>query len=237
MFVEASKSCLKRALNWSRVRFSNSSSRVWKALCAAPSVYMPYQSAASGVSSVIPCFDNVLLMVLSHLWSLFGLRSSPSPENIGSFAGFGGVGLAGPGSAMVCVGCGGGGSGSSGGEVSFLGLLVLSGLSIGVPGIDCSLECLCDGTQVSGQLPNSPAMLGARHVLAAKGRAGVRSVSETSCAAALAAAACSSTLRFSLCIICSVLSSSSESVSRSPGRSAVCLGASARPGAGPGVCT
>ena len=162
---------------------------------------------------------------------MFGLRSSPSPENIGSFAGFGGGSLAGHGSAMVCVGRGGGGSGSSGGEVSFLGLLVLSGLSIKVPGIDCSLE----GTRVSGQLQNSPATLGAHHLLSADGRAGVHSVSETSCAAAPAAAAYSSTRRSSLCIICSALSSSSESVSRSPGRSAVCLGASDGPGMGPGV--
>ena len=126
-------------------------------------------------------------------------------------------------------------SGSSGGEVSFLGLLVLSSLSIKVPGIDCSLECVCEGTRVSGRLPNSPTTLGARHLLAAEGRAGVRSVSETSCAAALAAAACSSTLRSSLCTISSALSCSSESVSRSPGRSAICLGVSAGPGVGPGV--
>ena len=77
-------------------------------------------------------------------------------------------------------------------------------------------------------------MLGARHLLV-EVRAGVGSVSKTSCAAALAAAACSSTRRSSLCIICSVLSSSSESVSRSPGRRAVCLGASAGPGVGLGV--
>ena len=81
----------------------------------------------------------------------------------------------------------------------------------------------------------SPATLVARKLLAAEGPARVRSVSETSCAAALAAAACSSTRRSSLCIICSALSSSCECVSRSPGRSAVCLGASAEPGVGPGV--
>ena len=195
---------------------------------------MPYQSATSGVSSVIPDFDKVFLMVLNHLWSLFGLRSSPSPENLGSFAGFGRGSLAGPGLTIVFVVLGGGGSGSSGGDVSFLGLLGLSGLSINVPGIDCSLECVCEGTRVSGRLPNSPVTLGARHLLA-EGRGGVRSVSETSCAAALAAAACSSTRRSSLWIICSALSSSSESVSKSPGRSAVCLGASAGPGVGPGV--
>ena len=171
--------------------------------------------------------------MLFDLW--FGLRSSPSPENMGSFAGFGGGSLAGPGSAIVCVGRGGGGSGSSGGEVSFLGRLVLSGPSIKVPGIDCSLECVCESTRVSGRLPNSPATRGARHLLAAEGRAGVRSVSETSCAAALAASPCSSTCRSSVCIICSVLSSSSESVSRSAGRSAVSLGASTGPGVGPGV--
>ena len=135
----------------------------------------------------------------------------------------------------MCVGCGGGGSGSSGGEVSFLGGLVLSGLLIKVSGIDCSLECVFEGPRVSGRLPNSPTTLGARHLLAAEGRASVRSISETSYAVALAAAACSSTRRSSLCIICSALRSSSESVSRSPGRSAVCLGASAGPGMGPGV--
>ena len=77
-------------------------------------------------------------------------------------------------------------------------------------------------------------MLGARHLLV-EGCAGVRSVSETSCTAALAAATCSSTRRSSLCTIWSVDSSSSESVSRSPGRSAVCLGVSAGHGVGPGV--
>ena len=97
----------------------------------------------------------------------------------------------------MCVGRGGG-SGSSGGEVSFLGLLALSELSIKVPGINCSLECICESTLVSGRLPNSPATLGARHLLAAEERAGVRSVSETSYAAALAAAACSSARRSSL---------------------------------------
>ena len=77
-------------------------------------------------------------------------------------------------------------------------------------------------------------MLGAHHLLV-EGCAGVRSVSETSCAAALAAAACSSTRRSSLSTIWPAESSSSESVSRSPGRGAVCLGASAGPGVGPGV--
>ena len=195
---------------------------------------MPYQSATSGVSSVIPDFARVFIMVLNHLWSLFGLRSSPSPENLGSFGGFGSGSLAGPGSAIVFVGRGGGGSGSSGGEVSFLGLVVLSGLTIKAPGTDCSLDWICKGTCDSGRLPNRPATLGARHLLAER-RAGMRSVSETSCAAALAAAACSSTRRSSLWIICSALSSSYESVSKCPGRSAVRLGTSAGPGVGPGV--
>ena len=97
----------------------------------------------------MPDFDKVFLIVLNHLWSLFGLRSSPSPENIGSFAGFGGGRLAGPGSPIVYVERGGGGSGSSGVEVSFLGLLALSGLSIKFPGIACSLDCVCEGTRVS----------------------------------------------------------------------------------------
>ena len=122
------------------VRFSCSSSRVWKALCAAESVYMPYLSATSGVSSVIPDFARHFLMVLNHLWSLFGLKSSPSSENLGSSGSFGGGGLAGPGSAIVFSGTGVGGSGSSGADASFLGLLGLSGLSIKVPGIECSLE-------------------------------------------------------------------------------------------------
>ena len=81
---------------------------------------------------------------------MFGLRSSPSSENIGSFAGLGGGSLAGPGSAIAYVGRGGGGSGSSGGEVSFPGCLALSGLSIKVPGIDCSLDRVCEGPRVSG---------------------------------------------------------------------------------------
>ena len=97
---------------------------------------MPYQSATSGVSSVIPDLARVFLMVLNHLGSLFGLRSSPSPENLGSFGGLGRGSLAGPGSAIVFLGCGGGGSGSSVGEVSFLDLLVLSGLTIKAPGTD-----------------------------------------------------------------------------------------------------
>ena len=101
---------------------------------------MSYQSVTSGVSSVIPDVDRVFLMVLHHLWSLPGSRSSPSPENIGSFAGFGSGSLAGPGSAIVFSGAGGGGSGRSGGEVSFLGLLGLSRLSINVPRIECSLD-------------------------------------------------------------------------------------------------
>ena len=122
------------------MRLSYSSSRVWKALCAAPSVYMPYQSATSGVSSVIPDFARHFLMVLNHLCSLFGLRSSPSPENLGSSGSLGGGALAGPGSAIVSSGAGGGGSGSSGGEVSFSGLLGLSELLINVPGIECSID-------------------------------------------------------------------------------------------------
>ena len=79
-------------------------------------------------------------MVLNHDWSLFGFRSSPSPENLGSSGSFGGGGLAGPRSAIVFWGAGGGGSGSSGGEVSFLGGLDLSRLSINVTGIECSLD-------------------------------------------------------------------------------------------------
>ena len=207
---------------------------VWKALCAAPSVCMPYQSATSGVSSVIPDFARVLLIFLNHLWSFFELRSSPSPENLGSFRGFGREGLAGPGSAIVFLGGRGGGSGSSGGEISFLGLLVLSGLIIKALGTDCSLDCICKGSCDSGRLLNSPTTLGARQRLA-EGHAGVPSVSETSCAATLTAATCSRTLHSSLWIICSALGSSSEFVSRSPGSSAVCLGASAGPGVGPGL--
>ena len=57
---------------------------------------------------------------------------------------------------------GGGGSGSSGGDVSFLGLLGLSGVSIKVPGIDCSLEGVGEGTCDAGRLPNSPTTLAAR---------------------------------------------------------------------------
>ena len=129
----------------------------------APSLYMPYQSATSGVSSVIPDFARYVFMILNHLWSLFGLSSSRSPENLGSSGSFGGAGLTGPGSAIVFLGGGGGGSGSSGGDVLFLGLLGLSGVSIKVPGIDCSLDGICESTCDVGRLPNSPTMLAARH--------------------------------------------------------------------------
>jgi hypothetical protein len=155
---------------------------------------------------------------------------------VGGFGSFGGGGLAGPASAMVPVspvgGGGGGGSGSLGGGLPFLGL---SGVSIKAPGTERSLEGACEGAWDAVWLPNIPTRLGARHLLA-EGRVGVRSVSETSCAAALAAAALSSRRRSSLWVICSAVRSSSESVSRSPGRRCVGLGSvSAWAGVGPGV--
>jgi len=79
-------------------------------------------------------------------------------------------------------------------------------------------------------------MLGARHMLVV-GRSGGRSVCEVCCAAALAAAL-SSRRRASLWMCSSAvrLWSSSESVSRSPGRRWVVLaGVSDEPGVGPGV--
>ena len=105
------------------------------------------------------------------------------------------------------------------------------------PGTDCSLECVCEGAWEADWLPKGPSTLGARHLLVAR-RVGVCCVSETSCAAALAAAARSCMRRVSLAIICSVERSPSESVSRSPGRRCVVTvdgPASSWPGVGPGV--
>jgi len=81
-------------------------------------------------------------------------------------------------------------------------------------------------------------MLGARHRLVVE-RSGGLSVSEECWATALAAALCSSR-RASLSMSSSAvrLWSSSESVSRSPGRrELVHAGVSTEPGVGPGVCS
>ena len=91
------------------------------------------------------------LTVLSHRWSLSGLRSSPSPLNIGGLGSLGEGNLVGPGSAIMPVGvsgAGGNGSGHLGGCLLFLGLDSLSGVSgmnVPVSGSDCSL-CSLEGT-------------------------------------------------------------------------------------------
>ena len=158
---------------------------------------------------------------MSHRLSLSGLRSSPSPLKQGGLGGFGGGNLAGPGSAMVLVGgsgAGGGGSGRSGGSLALLDLEGLSGVSgMNVLGSDCSL-CFLEGALVGVWLPKTPRILGACHLLVV-GRSGGRSVSEVCCAAALATALSSSRPASLLMSSSAVrLWSSSESVSRSPGR-------------------
>jgi len=133
-------------------------------------------------------------------------------------------------------GAGGGGSGRSGCSLAFLDLESLSGVSgMNVPGSDCSL-CSLEGALVGVRLLKTPRILGARHVLVV-GRSGGRSVSEVCCAAALATALFTSRQASGSISTAAVsLWSSSESVSRSPGRRCVVLpGVSAEPGVRPGV--
>ena len=100
------------------------------------------------MSSFSPDLARDFLNVLSHPFSLSGLRSSPSPLKKGGLGALGGGNLAGPGSAMVPMGGSGsegGGSVRSGGSLGLLDLEGLSGLSeMNVPGNGwslCSREC------------------------------------------------------------------------------------------------
>ena len=83
-----------------------------------PSVSPPYQSTMPDMSSFILYLIRYCLTALSHLCSLFGLRSSPLLLNLLGAGIFGRFDL-GFGSAMVAVsgsgGGGGGGPGLSGG--------------------------------------------------------------------------------------------------------------------------
>jgi len=75
------------------------------------------------------------LTVLSHRLSLSGLRSSPSPLNMGGLGTLGGGNLARPGCATVPVRGSGAGDGASGRSGCSLVLLDLQGLS-GVSGMN-----------------------------------------------------------------------------------------------------
>ena len=150
----------------------------------------------------------------NYLLSLSGLRSSLSPLN---FAGWGSLILGfleGPASCRDIVFCGDGGGGGGGG-VSHSAVLPLgrSGVHGKAPGGVCCLCCWLEGILI----PKTCSTILWRLESCGLGTGRWAACPAAACAAAASSAACCSWRRAACCKSCSVLRSSSESVSRSPG--------------------